>query len=250
MTTSSVKARKKPAGQKGASRRPSIKVPRNGTLESWPVVIPPSARDFEGFRNWTYDPDFPDRGDIFYLAGDIYIDMSPEKLDTHNFVKTEAYLVLGGLVRQHDLGHFFTDGARLANLAAEISNEPDAFFVSWDTYTSGKACMIPAKDGKGHIELEGSPDLALEVVSPSSVIKDTQTLLTRYHQAGIVEYWLIEVRGDDVKFDIFRHTPESYVAQPKKSGWIESIVFRRRFKLTRKQDRIGVDSFRLEVKRA
>jgi len=52
------------------------------------------------------------------------------------------------------------------------------------------------------LELEGTPDMVLEVVSASSVVKDTETLLQLYWQAGIPEYWLVDARGEALEFTV------------------------------------------------
>ena len=54
------------------------------------------------------------------------------------------------------------------------------------------------------MRLEGSPDLVIEVVSDGSVRKDMVRLRDQYWQAGIQEYWLIDVRGEHLLFDILR----------------------------------------------
>src|SRR5256885_8764701 len=49
---------------------------------------------------------------------------------------------------------------------------------------------------EGYLELEGTPDMVLEVVSESSVQKDTKRLRQLYWQAGIREYWLVDARRE------------------------------------------------------
>ena len=52
------------------------------------------------------------------------------------------------------------------------------------------------------MELEG-PDLVVEIVSDSSVTKDTQRLPLSYWQAGVTEYWLVDVGGERLSFQIY-----------------------------------------------
>ena len=47
--------------------------------------------------------------------------------------------------------------------------------------------------------------MALEVVSESSVHKDTVQLRELYWRAGIAEYWLVDARPASPRFDILRH---------------------------------------------
>jgi Uma2 family endonuclease len=102
--------------------------------------------------------------------------------------------------------------------------------------------------GKDYIEFEGSPDWVLEIVSPSSVFKDTVKLRERYHRANIGEYWLIDARDAEVDFQILHHAPNGYRRAPLKRGWQPSNVFGKQFRLLRIKDRLGDSAFRLEMK--
>ena len=70
---------------------------------------------------------------------------------------------------------------------------------------------MPGKES-GVTELDGTPDMVLEVVSDSSERKDNQTLLERYWAAGIPEYWIVDGRGDETAFTIYRHGSKGYTA--------------------------------------
>ena len=66
---------------------------------------------------------------------------------------------------------------------------PDGSFVKWATSRSGRVRFIPRRDREGqYIEIRGAPDWILEVVSFSSVQKDTFELPISYHRAGIPEF--------------------------------------------------------------
>ena len=97
--------------------------------------------------------------------------------------------------------------------------------------------MSTAKDRE--IEIEGSPDWVLEIVSRSSVTKDKRDLRQAYHQAGIREYWLVDARGADIEFQIFHWRKTGFVSAPNNDGWLRSRVFPFHFQLTRKRDRRG-----------
>ena len=98
------------------------------------------------------------------------------------------------------------------------------------------------------MEIEGTPDMVLEVVSGSSVSKDTEWLRDLYWKAGIAEYWLVDCRGERVDFDILRHTAGGYSATGKSAGWIESTVFGHAFLLTRQADEMGQPEYTLEAR--
>ena len=77
------------------------------------------------------------------------------------------------------------------------------------------------KEGK-YREIEGTPDWVLEVISESSVRKDTEQLRTAYHRAGISEYWLIDALGEEIIFQILNHRKNGYAATPIREGWLRS----------------------------
>ncbi len=57
--------------------------------------------------------------------------------------------------------------------------------------------------------------------------------------AGIPEYWLVEARGDDLEFQIFRRGSGGYSGVRKQRGWLKSRVFGRSFRLSEGLDEAG-----------
>jgi Uma2 family endonuclease len=212
-----------------------------------PISIPAWVVDLDSFRRWARSDEFPENGRISYLNGGILVDMSKEQVYSHVRVKTQYVMVLGNLVETDQLGQFFGDGLRLSNVAADISNVADATFVSLETLRKGR--VRPVKGSKsGYIEFEGTPDMLLEVVSDSSVQKDTVILRELYWRAGVREYWLVDVRSEQVQFTILRHTPNGYVPVRKQAGWQKSAVFGKSFKLMVQPDPLGYPDYKLLVR--
>jgi Uma2 family endonuclease len=118
-----------------------------------------------------------------------------------------------------------------------LCTEPDGTFVS-NASLHDKRVRLVARDER-YLEIEGTPDMVLEVVSDSSVRKDTRTLKALYWHAGVAEYWLIDGRGATIRFDILRHTPDGYVPTRKSGGWVRSGVFGKSFRLTAGSDEFG-----------
>ena len=79
----------------------------------------------------------------------------------------------------------------------------------------------------------------MEIISASSVRKDSVQLRRAYFLAGIPEYWLIDARGAEVIFEILRANDSGYQAVPSEDGWQVSAVFKRAFRLERLQDAFG-----------
>lgn len=216
--------------------------------ESLQVQVPGWVQDLSSFRRWTDSSDFPEEGRIWWLKAGVWIDLSREQVFTHVLVKTEITSVLGVLVKQEKSGLLLGDGVRLSNTKLDFSGVPDAVFVSFENLKSGKVELLEGAEG-GYVEIQGSPDMVLEVVSKASVKKDTQTLRETYWEAGIHEYWIVDARGD-LRFDLLRHAPRGYVATRKQDGWLKSNVFNRQVRLTQSQDPLGNPSYALESRPA
>lgn len=211
------------------------------------VTVPRWVKSLRSFRRWSETDEFPEKGRICYLAGEVWVDMSREQLFSHVSIKSEFTAILRPLVKEGRLGHYFGDGAYISNPKADLSAKPDGCFVSQRGLDSGRARFVKGKR-RGFVEIEGSPDMVLEVVSDSSVEKDTVRLFDLYWQAGVTEYWLVDARGDQLSFDINRRTPEGFVATSRRQGWVKSDVFGKSFRLTTEADDTDQPDYTLSVR--
>ena len=210
------------------------------------ITIPSWVLDLHSFRQWTESEDFPPNGRICFLQGEVWIDMPKEQLFSHVQVKNEFAFTLTSINKQFDLGLFFPDGLFLTHPEIDISVKPDGTFVFHESLANGRARLIEGAD-EGFVELEGAPDMVLEIVSRGSGTKDTVTLKDAYWRAGIAEYWLVDARSETPRFDIFRSTSKGYLATRKQDGWMKSKVFGRAFKLEHKISQRQYPKFSLLV---
>lgn len=205
------------------------------------VQIPEWVRDLSAFRRWAKSEDFPQQGQYAFLDGRIWADPSMER-EGHNQVKTEITGVLHSLIKGLRIGRFYADGMGLVNVSAGLATEPDGMFVSYAALREERVRLARRENS---LEVVGSPDMVLEVVSPTSVQKDTVLLRDLYWQAGIPEYWLIDPRRDDLVFDILRRGSKGYLPMRKSAGWMKSSVFGKSFRLNRENDVMGLASYSL-----
>jgi len=211
--------------------------------------IPADALSFEGFRRWIHTPEFPETGRIDYLAGDIEIDMSPEDLHTHGIVKVAITVALNAVVTEREIGEIFVDRTRVSSRFATLSVEPDVVAVLWDSLQAGRVRYIPAasQEPDRYVEIEGAPDVVVEVVSDSSVKKDTKRLPGLYARAGVPELWIADTRNRNVRFEICVLKDGQYVlAESDAEGWVRSERLGVFFRLTRRKTRMETWSYRLE----
>ena len=211
----------------------------------------PAIRGLDGFRGWAMSDRFPDTGRIDFIAGCVEVDMSPEELDTHGKPKVELIRVLANRVQQRDLGELYTDRTRVSHPEADLSVEPDLVFVANESLDSGRVRLVPkaGKEGDRYIELEGSPDLIVEIVSDSSVRKDTKRLPRSYWRAAVREFWLVDVRGEEAFFRIHYRGPAKYDAAPMDDDSDQySTVFGVWFRLDRSRNTRGRWQYTLREK--
>jgi Uma2 family endonuclease len=204
--------------------------------------VPRAALSHKGFRAWVVSPAFPRHVRASWIQGEVLVDMSPEALNGHNDVKTELTVALGTLVRDEELGRLWADRALLTHAGAGLSTEPDLMFASFETIETGRVRFV-AKPTRPNVwmELEGTPDLVVEVLSDSSVRKDEVLLRVAYARAGIPEYWIVDVHGPTVRLDILALRGGAYRRSAR------SRVFGRPFTLERTKDRVDHWTYRLRV---
>lgn len=208
--------------------------------------IPGAVRTLAGFRRWALSDAVPENLKVHFIEGSVFVDMSQESIQSHILVKVGIFATLIPLMRQEDLGEFYTDGVLLTNKKAQVSNNPDGLAVLWKSIEARRVRFIVKK--RQEIEIQGRPDWVMEIVSDSSVAKDTKQLRKAYHKAGIAEYWLIDARGEDILFQILHWRKAGYVAAAHQDGWQRSRVFEREFRLVRSRNRRGAWNYLLEIK--
>jgi Uma2 family endonuclease len=210
------------------------------------VRVPATALSQAGFRAWVTSDDFPQAVRAAFVAGEVLVDISPEAIISHNQVKEAVTRALGQIVNTEDLGRVYPDGALLTHLEAELSTEPDMLFASWATLQAGRLRAVTRPGHRDSVELSGTPDLVVEVVSDSSRRKDLVLLREAYGRAGVSEYWIIDARGDELRFEILLLGESGYVDAPSEQSQ-PSRVFGRCFRLERTRDRLGEWRYRLVV---
>jgi len=210
------------------------------------LEIPLSVRSLTDFREWVCSEEFPERGRIDYIQGRIEVDMSPEGFWFHAQPKTEVARVIANVVKARRLGYVGIDCTRFSSELGDISAEPDVVLVKSESLLSGKVRLSTAADSEDFVEIEGGPDLVVEVVSKSSVKKDMKRLPPAYFDAGIEEFWLIDVRPKKFLFQIHRRGKTKWKpAATRPDGSQHSTVLDRRYGLEQHAEPGGVWTYDL-----
>lgn len=213
------------------------------------LEVPAGISSLADFRRWALSGEFPETGRIDFVDGRIEVDTSPEELFCHGTLKSEILISLGLLLKQRPGGYLFTDSTRVSSEEAGLSAEPDIVFVCQASIASGGVRLVQrAKGGNDrYVELEGAPDLIVEVVSDSSVRKDTERLPKAYFAAGVRELWLADARGAELLFQIHRRGSSAFESVPVGAdGFQASELFGCSIRLDRGRDALGHWTFDLK----
>ena len=165
----------------------------------------PYFRLLAEFRQWASSDDFPEQGRIDYIRGRIEVDMSPENVFFHGSVKTEVVVGLGRILK-FDRGRpsFQRPHAGFLPRRGSLRRARRGLRLG---RRLGRGPRLPRAKPSGepdsYVELEGVPDLVVEIVSDSSVAKDTQRLPLSYWQAGVTEYWWWTCAAKRLSFQIY-----------------------------------------------
>jgi Uma2 family endonuclease len=121
----------------------------------------------------------PDDGKRYEIIdGELYASSAPNT--KHQRVVGQLLVVLYGFVRSSRLGEVFM--GRYDTVLSNIDVvQPDLIFIS-----AARAHLITEAN------LQGAPDLVVEVLSPSNRGYDETLKRKRYAQFGVVEYWIVD----------------------------------------------------------
>ena len=190
-------------------------------------------------------------GELITLAGKIEVDMSPEDFYTHGTLKTAISGEINDRVLELDLGHILIGETRISDVSADLSAEPDVVVITYQSFDEERVRLIPKASGEKdrYVEVEGGPDLVVEIVSDSSVQKDTVRLPKAYFLAGVREYWLIDARGEELSFQLLRRGSDAFELTPAAAdGYQRSDVLDACYRLDRSRHKRGHWVYQLRLK--
>jgi Uma2 family endonuclease len=138
---------------------------------------------------WTYEDykRLPDDGWRYeVIEGELHV--APAPRPRHQRVVFALSGLLWDYLRHNPLGQAFAApiDVLLPGLASPV--QPDVLFIANDRLDIVKEEFI-----------EGPPDLAIEVLSPSNWLDDRRTKFHLYARAGVREYWIIDLERRTVE---------------------------------------------------
>jgi len=208
------------------------------------ITVPKWVSDLRSFRRWFRSDKFPSDAKVVYYDGNIWVDQQMERA-LHTHIKTEIAGVIGQWSKTHLPGMTYCDKLRYTDKEADLSCEPDVIFVTNTSLENGNVKLM---DGDISLEVEGSPEIIVEVISPTSVRKDEKTLREKYWEAGVQEYWLADSRKVP-SLSILKRTSRGFVTvKANAQGWLRSEVLGALCRLVSKPGPAATTKVELEMK--
>jgi Uma2 family endonuclease len=167
---------------------------------------PPVGRvSFEEFLAWC-----PENTWAEWVDGEIIL-MSPSD-NEHQFVLGFLHRLIGAFVEERGLGWVFLPPFLMRLATRPSGREPDLMFL---------ASEHGDRDRRTYID--GPADLVVEIVSPDSGARDRGEKFVEYEQAGVPEYWVIDLVRQQASF--YRLGEDGrYRPGPVDDGWYASAV--------------------------
>ena len=138
---------------------------------------------------------FPDDGKRHELIdGEHYVTPSPNL--RHQRVLRKLNRMVDRFVEEHRLGEVFFAPLDVVFTVHDVA-EPDLIFVSHER----ASILTPAN-------LQGAPDLVVEVLSPSTRRRDESLKRDLYERTGVAEYWVVDPVAETVK--VYRRDADAF----------------------------------------
>lgn len=140
---------------------------------------------------------FPDDGKRHEIIDGVhYVTPSPNM--KHQVVAGNLYLALGNYLKTQPIGVvFFAPFDVLFSLFDVV--EPDLLYIS-----RARRDVLTEKN------VQGAPDLVVEILSPGTRKRDTTLKGTLYERGGVQEYWVVDPRLDRIR--VFRRAADGFVS--------------------------------------
>jgi Uma2 family endonuclease len=131
------------------------------------------------------------------------IAVSPSPIPNHSFTVAALIRLLGNYVDQNDLGQIFTDVDTI--FGEHDVRRPDILF-----FNKRRLHLIGPK------AMEGPPDLAVEVLSPSNERTDRRDKFKLYAEGKVKHYWIVGEKQKTIEAYSLRSG--KYVGRVRGSG--------------------------------
>jgi len=132
---------------------------------------------------------FPEDKRCEIIDGEVSLAPSPDKI--HQDISRNLGFILWEFVKKNDLGLVYYAPFDVVLSDIDIV-QPDLIFVSKE-----RKHIVTEKN------IQGAPDIVIEILSPSSQYKDKVIKAKLYKKFGVTEYWLIDPQEKQITIHDF-----------------------------------------------
>ena len=176
-------------------------------LETPPAQEQRLKMSYEEFLAWADDIHAE------WVNGEVIAFMPPNTI--HQRITGFLFNLLSMYTHFFNLGEVIAAPFEMRVFPGRSSREPDLIFVARE-----HLARLAAE------RLEGPADLAIELISDSSVARDRHDKFDEYQEAGVGEYWIIDPRPGKERADFYQLTTEGeyQAVLPDADGRYHSLV--------------------------
>ena len=112
------------------------------------------------------------------LNGELILSPSPKEI--HQYISSILHIMIGTFVRERSLGKVYYSPFDVVLSDTNVV-QPDILFIS-----NERADIITPDN------VQGAPDLVVEILSPATAERDRTVKLDLYATHGVKEYWIVD----------------------------------------------------------
>ena len=174
-------------------------------LEKRKTQLPARTMTYEEFLDWADEDTYAE-----WVDGKVQM-MSPASRKHQKLA-----LYLGSLLSEFEergAGEVYIAPFQMRLTNVRRGREPDVIFV--------------VKDNLHHLKnnyMDGPADLAIEIVSPESALRDRGAKYAEYEAGGVREYWIIDAEAKRADFFVLDGEGRYQRASPNGEGKYESAI--------------------------
>jgi len=165
-------------------------------------------------KKYTYEDYLKTSDDKQYELIDGELLMTPSPLPNHQRISRKLEFILEKFVTEINLGEIF-DAPCDVYLDDENVIQPDILFISLD-----RLAIIGEKN------IQGAPDLAVEIISENSAYKDMVQKKRLYARFGVKEYWVVIPDCEEIEIYILKDNTYRLYKSYNKSDNLESPLLK------------------------
>ena len=168
--------------------------------------LPKSPLSYEQFLDWADEDTYAE-----WVDGKVEW-MSPASAE-HQDLSVFLTRLLAEYAEAQDAGKVLTAPFQMKLANVRRGREPDLLFILKQNLPSLRRNF-----------LDGPADLAVEIVSPESVLRDRDTKYREYEAGGVREYWIVDPAAKLAEFFVLDTEGKYQRAAPDATGKYESTV--------------------------